>query len=37
MTSGELRETITSENLTEVFGLPITVTEEDGRYTARAA
>jgi iron complex transport system ATP-binding protein len=37
VTKGKIKKTITSENLSETFGLPITVTEEDGRYTARAA
>ncbi|KQX06952.1 MULTISPECIES: ABC transporter ATP-binding protein [unclassified Leifsonia] len=34
--SGPLSEALTSENLTETFGLPIEVTETDGRYAARA-
>ncbi|KQQ95286.1 ABC transporter ATP-binding protein [Leifsonia sp. Leaf325] len=34
--SGPLSEALTSENLTETFGLPIEVTEIDGRYAARA-
>ncbi|THG35198.1 ABC transporter ATP-binding protein [Glaciibacter flavus] len=35
--SGPLAEALTSETLTETFGMPITLTESDGRYTARAA
>src|SRR6478752_6874240 len=34
--SGPLSEALTSENLTETFGLPIEVTEIEGRYAARA-
>ncbi|MET0975450.1 MAG: ABC transporter ATP-binding protein [Leifsonia sp.] len=34
--AGPLAEALTSENLTETFGLPIEVTETDGRYAARA-
>ena len=34
--SGEIREVITAENLSETFGLDLEVTENDGRYTARA-
>ncbi|MHA7986436.1 ABC transporter ATP-binding protein [Rathayibacter sp. CAU 1779] len=34
--AGPLEETLTSERLTETFGLPITVTSEAGRYVARA-
>jgi iron complex transport system ATP-binding protein len=34
--AGPLQETLTSENLTETFGLPIEVASERGRYTARA-
>ncbi|MFS0714648.1 ABC transporter ATP-binding protein [Microbacterium sp. 2P01SA-2] len=35
--AGPLAETLTAENLTETFGLPITLTAENGRYAARAA
>jgi len=35
--AGPLRETLTAEALTETFGVPITLTEHDGRYAARAA
>jgi iron complex transport system ATP-binding protein len=35
--SGPLSETLTADNLTRTFGLPVVVTEEAGRYTARAA
>ncbi|MFS0733182.1 ABC transporter ATP-binding protein [Microbacterium sp. 1P10UB] len=34
---GPLAETLTAENLTATFGLPITLTAADGRYAARAA
>jgi iron complex transport system ATP-binding protein len=34
---GPLRETVTSENLTKTFGLPLRLTASGGRYTARAA
>ncbi|WP_022899327.1 ABC transporter ATP-binding protein [Humibacter albus] len=34
--AGELAATLTSENLSETFGLPIDVSSEGGRYTARA-
>ena len=34
---GLLRSTITSENLSEAFGLPLKVTYADGRFAARAA
>ncbi|WP_243062965.1 ABC transporter ATP-binding protein [Humibacter sp. RRB41] len=34
--AGPLEETLTSERLTETFGLPIEVSSHDGRYTARA-
>jgi iron complex transport system ATP-binding protein len=34
---GLLGETITSENLSATFGLPLTVQYEGGRFTARAA
>ncbi|MFT4122736.1 MAG: ABC transporter ATP-binding protein [Microbacteriaceae bacterium] len=35
--AGPLREVITSERLSEAFGLPLTVTEAEGRFAARAA
>ncbi|GAB3387434.1 ABC transporter ATP-binding protein [Humibacter soli] len=34
--AGPLDETLTSDRLTETFGLPIEVTSHDGRYAARA-
>jgi len=34
--AGPLRETLTGENLTATFGLPLTLTETDGRWAARA-
>ena len=35
--AGRIQEVITSENLSTAFGLPLVVTVEDGRFTARAA
>ncbi|KQP55475.1 ABC transporter ATP-binding protein [Agreia sp. Leaf283] len=35
--AGPLAEVLTAENLETTFGLPITLTETDGRYSARAA
>ena len=35
--AGVLGEVITSENLSEAFGLPLSVTSDNGRFTARAA
>ncbi len=35
--SGPLAETLTAEALTETFGVPIVLTEADGRYAARAS
>ncbi|MEV7692091.1 ABC transporter ATP-binding protein [Microbacterium sp. NPDC089189] len=35
--SGPIAETLTADNLSTTFGMPITVTEADGRYAARAA
>jgi iron complex transport system ATP-binding protein len=35
--AGPIEEVITSENLSETFGLPLQVTAQDGRYSARAA
>jgi iron complex transport system ATP-binding protein len=34
---GPIAETLTEGNLTETFGLPIVLTEQDGRFAARAA
>jgi iron complex transport system ATP-binding protein len=34
--AGPLRETLTAENLTATFGLPLALTETDGRWAARA-
>ena len=34
---GPVGETLTEQNLTETFGLPIVLTEQDGRFAARAA
>ncbi|GAA1959155.1 ABC transporter ATP-binding protein [Microbacterium aquimaris] len=36
VTAGPIRDTLTSEALTEAFGLSIELTEHDGRYAARA-
>ena len=36
VSAGPLAEVITSERITETFGLPVVVTETEGRYTARA-
>lgn len=35
--AGPIEETLTADALTEAFGMPITVSAEDGRYAARAA
>lgn len=35
--AGPLSEALTAENLTAAFGVPITLTEDGGRYAARAA
>lgn len=35
--AGPLAETLTAETLGKTFGMPITLTAEDGRYAARAA
>ncbi|MFK0400958.1 ABC transporter ATP-binding protein [Microbacterium sp. NPDC090225] len=35
--AGPISETLTAEALTEAFGMPITLSSEDGRYAARAA
>lgn len=35
--AGPLRQTLTAENLTRTFDMPITLTATDGRYAARAA
>ena len=34
--AGPLRDTLTAENLTATFELPLTLTETDGRWAARA-
>ena len=36
VSAGPLAEALTSENLTEAFGVPISLTADAGRYTARA-
>jgi iron complex transport system ATP-binding protein len=35
--AGPLAETLTADNLTEAFGVPITLTSDGGRYAARAS
>ncbi|HWS49919.1 MAG TPA: ABC transporter ATP-binding protein [Microbacterium sp.] len=35
--AGPIAETLTAESLTATFGMPIVLTGEDGRYSARAA
>ncbi|MEZ3160126.1 ABC transporter ATP-binding protein [Microbacterium sp. BWT-B31] len=35
--AGPITETLTSENLTDTFGVPIALSESGGRYAARAA
>jgi iron complex transport system ATP-binding protein len=35
--AGRIEEVLTSENLSGAFGLPLVVSSEDGRFTARAA
>jgi iron complex transport system ATP-binding protein len=35
LASGAMRETVTSDVLSDAFGLPLDVREEDGRYAAR--
>ncbi len=35
--AGPIDEVITSEKLSETFGLALEVTDHDGRYSARAA
>jgi iron complex transport system ATP-binding protein len=35
--AGPIAETLTAQNLTDTFGLPIVLTENAGRYAARAA
>lgn len=35
--AGPIAQTLTAQNLSETFGMPIVVTEADGRYAARAA
>lgn len=34
---GPIAETLTAETLTETFGMPIVITDDEGRYAARAA
>ncbi|HWL78935.1 ABC transporter ATP-binding protein [Microbacterium sp.] len=34
--AGPIRETLTAESLTETFGVPVTLSEDGGRYAARA-
>jgi iron complex transport system ATP-binding protein len=34
--AGPIEETLSADALTEAFGMPITLSVEDGRYTARA-
>lgn len=35
--AGPIAETLTADSLSEAFGMPITLSSEDGRYAARAA
>lgn len=35
--AGPIEESLTSESLTAAFGMPITLSQEGGRYAARAA
>jgi iron complex transport system ATP-binding protein len=35
--SGLLADTVTSENLSKTFDMPLTLSYADGRYSARAA
>ncbi|WP_314425010.1 ABC transporter ATP-binding protein [uncultured Microbacterium sp.] len=35
--AGPVEQSLTAETLSETFGMPITLTREDGRYAARAA
>jgi iron complex transport system ATP-binding protein len=35
--AGPLAEALTSESLTETFGIPIDLSEAEGRFSARAA
>lgn len=35
--AGPIAETLTAESLSDAFGMPITLSSEDGRYAARAA
>jgi iron complex transport system ATP-binding protein len=35
--AGPLHETLTADNLTATFGMPIFLSDFDGRYSARAA
>ena len=34
--AGQLRDTLTAENLTKTFDVELSLTEADGRWTARA-
>jgi iron complex transport system ATP-binding protein len=34
--AGPIGESLTAQNLTDTFGMPITLSEDDGRYAARA-
>jgi iron complex transport system ATP-binding protein len=34
--AGPIGESLTAENLTETFGVPVVLEEHDGRYAARA-
>ena len=34
--AGPIEETLTSSNLTRTFGLPLSVQQQDGRFSARA-
>ncbi|MEV4774950.1 ABC transporter ATP-binding protein [Microbacterium sp. LTA6] len=36
VSAGPVADTLTAETLTETFGMPITLSSEDGRYAARA-
>jgi iron complex transport system ATP-binding protein len=37
VSSGPIEESLTSESLSETFGLPISLTSDGGRFAARAA
>ena len=34
--AGPVEETLTAQNLSDTFGMPIALSVEDGRYAARA-